>query len=411
MRRLRLFISCVCLLLCAVDLSAQDEQRVDSAVAAMLRERDVRVSDGNVVHLLPSGQAKFDDLFAEIKKAEKFIHMEYFNFRNDSINELLISLLLEKVREGVEVRIMYDDFGNMSNNQPVKKKQHRSLAAQGIKIELFDPIRFPWVNHIFPRDHRKIVVIDGRVAYTGGMNVADYYITGIEKIGPWRDMHMHIEGTAVNDLHLIFVAMWEVQTGEVLRGEKYFPKHNNVGGMRVAIVDRAPRYTNKSMRELFISMLDHAQKKVRIVNPYFVPTNKVRKAIKRTIDRGVEVEIMLSAKSDIPLTPDATHWIGRKLAKRGAKVYLFNGGFHHTKVMMVDDLMCTVGSSNLDSRSLRCDYEVNTVIFDKDVTKQLNDMFDEDLKTSDLLTHEMWMKKSVWKRFVAWFGNALTPFL
>ena len=120
---------------------------------------------------------------------------------------------------------------------------------------------------------------------------------------------------------------------------------------------------------------------------------------------------MLSAKSDIPLTPDATHWIGRKLAKRGAKVYLFNGGFHHTKVMMVDDLMCTVGSSNLDSRSLRCDYEVNTVIFDKDVTKQLNDMFDEDLKTSDLLTHEMWMKKSVWKRFVAWFGNALTPFL
>ena len=399
------------MLLCAVDLSAQDEQRVDSAVAAMLRERDVRVSDGNIVHLLPSGQAKFDDLFAEIKKAEKFIHMEYFNFRNDSINELLISLLLEKVREGVEVRIMYDDFGNMSNNQPVKKKQHRSLAEQGIKIELFDPIRFPWVNHIFPRDHRKIVVIDGRVAYTGGMNVADYYITGIEKIGPWRDMHMHIEGTAVNDLHLIFVAMWEVQTGEVLRGEKYFPKHNNVDGMRVAIVDRAPRYTNKSMRELFISMLDHAQKKVRIVNPYFVPTNKVRKAIKRTIDRGVEVEIMLSAKSDIPLTPDATHWIGRKLAKRGAKVYLFNGGFHHTKVMMVDDQMCTVGSSNLDSRSLRCDYEVNTVIFDKDVTKQLNDMFDEDLKTSDLLTHERWMKKSVWKRFVAWFGNALTPFL
>ena len=189
------------MLLCAVDLSAQDEQRVDSAVAAMLRERDVRVSDGNIVHLLPSGQAKFDDLFAEIKKAEKFIHMEYFNFRNDSINELLISLLLEKVREGVEVRIMYDDFGNMSNNQPVKKKQHRSLAEQGIKIELFDPIRFPWVNHIFPRDHRKIVVIDGRVAYTGGMNVADYYITGIEKIGPWRDMHMHIEGTAVNYLH------------------------------------------------------------------------------------------------------------------------------------------------------------------------------------------------------------------
>jgi cardiolipin synthase len=358
-----------------------------------------------------SGKEKFANMFEAIRHAKSSVHLEYFNFRNDSIAGLLFDILREKRKEGVEVRALFDGFGNDSNNRPLKKEHLEKLHADSINIYEFDPIRFPWVNHIWPRDHRKIVVIDGRVAYTGGMNEADYYITGIEKIGPWRDMHMHIEGTAVNDLHLIFVAMWEVQTDEVLRGEKYFPKHNNVGGMRVAIVDRAPRYTNKSMRELFISMLDHAQKKVRIVNPYFVPTNKVRKAIKRTIDRGVEVEIMLSAKSDIPLTPDATHWIGRKLAKRGAKVYLFNGGFHHTKVMMVDDLMCTVGSSNLDSRSLRCDYEVNTVIFDKDVTKQLNDMFDEDLKTSDLLTHEMWMKKSVWKRFVAWFGNALTPFL
>ena len=396
---------------CAVGLSAQEELRVDSAVAAMLREQDVRVSDGNKIHLLPSGREKFEDLFAEVKKAQSFIHMEYFNFRNDSINDLLIKLLLQKVKEGVEVRVMYDAFGNMSNNRPVKKKKHQELAAQGIKIELFDPIHFPWVNHIFPRDHRKIVVIDGKVAFTGGMNVADYYITGIEKIGPWRDMHSRIEGTAVNDLHLIFVAMWEVQTGEVLSGPKYFPKHDTKGGMRVAIVDRAPRYTNKSMRQLYISMLDNAQKKVRIINPYFVPTRKVRNAIKRAIDRGIEVEIMLSAKSDIPLTPDATHWVGRKLAKRGAKVYLFKGGFHHTKVMMVDDLICTLGSTNLDSRSLRCDYEVNTVIFDQQVTRQLNDLFDEDLKNSVLLTHEEWVKKGVWKRFVAWFGNVLTPFL
>ncbi len=411
MRQFRYIFLLICLWSCVVGLSAQNEFRADSAVAAMLHEQDVRISDGNKIHLLPSGHEKFEDLFAEVKKAKTFIHMEYFNFRNDSINELLIKLLLQKVKEGVEVRVMYDAFGNISNNRPVKKKQHQELAAQGIKIELFDPIHFPWVNHIFPRDHRKIVVIDGKVAYTGGMNVADYYITGIEKIGPWRDMHLRLEGPAVNDLHLIFVAMWEVQTGEVLSGPKYFPKHNTKGGMRVAVVDRAPRYTNKSMRQMYISMLDNAQKRVRIINPYFVPTNKVRKAIKRAIDRGIEVEIMLSAKSDIPLTPDATHWVGRKLAKRGAKVYLYKGGFHHTKVMMVDDLLCTIGSTNLDSRSLRCDYEVNTVIFDQDITRQLNDLFDEDLKNSDLLTHEVWMKKSVWKRFVAWFGSTLTPFL
>ncbi|MCQ2132109.1 MAG: cardiolipin synthase [Bacteroidaceae bacterium] len=383
----------------------------DAEEMKYLELHGIDVTEGNEVHLLKSGHDKFVDMFDAIRQAKRFVHLEYFNFRNDSIAGLLFDLLAQKVKEGVEVRAMYDAFGNASNNQPISRHQHDSIAALGIQLVKLDPIRAPWVNHIIPRDHRKIVVIDGEIAYTGGMNVADYYVDGLEGIGPWRDMHMHIEGEAVNKLHEIFAKMWAEATGEMLVSAKYFPMHEPKGSAKVAIVDRAPKVSNKSIRQLYVSMLDNARTKVRLINPYFVPTHSVRDALKRCIDRGVEVEIMISEKSDIPLTPDASHYVGRLLQKRGAKVYMFNGGFHHTKMMIVDDKFCTVGSSNLDSRSLRCDYEVNTVIFDPDVTAELVSMFENDKKSSIPMNTEYWQDKSKWKRFVAWFGNLLTPVL
>lgn len=386
-------------------------ETADSAVCHALQQKQIVVTDSNSVHLLTTGADKFKNLFDAIRQAHSFVHMEYFNFRNDSINSLLIGLLKEKVKEGVEVRIMYDAFGNASNNRPINKVMHDSIARTGIKIVKFDPLRFPWLNHIIPRDHRKIVVIDGRIAYTGGMNVADYYITGIEGIGPWHDLHMRIEGPAVNYLHQIFAQMWLKATNEKLVGSKYFPGSLKAGNVRLAIVDRSPKKSNRSIRQLYVDMLNHAHKHVRIINPYFVPTHTVRKAIKDAIDRGVNVEILLSAKSDIPLTPDATHYVGNNLAKRGAKVYLYHGGFHHTKMMIVDDVFSTVGSANLDSRSLRCDYEVNTVLFDKGVTAQLDSLFDEQLKSTTRIQQGYWKTKTPWKRFVGWLGNLLTPVL
>lgn len=391
---------------------AQERMTSDSVMAKHLRGRGIEISDGNSVELLTSGHNKFVDLFEEVKKAKSFIHLEYFNFRNDSIANMLFDLLAQKAKEGVEVRALYDDFGNLSNNQPIKKAMHDSIRARGINLVVFDKIKFPWVNHIIPRDHRKIVVIDGRVAYSGGMNVADYYITGIPEVGDWHDMHMHIEGAVVNDFHRIFTRMWELETGEILDGEKYFPtplsKQEN---QRVAVVDRHTKRTPDSIRDLFVTMLNSAQRKVLLINPYFVPTHKVRSALKKAIDRGVDVQILLSAKSDIPLTPETAHYVGNNLAKRGAKVYLFHGGFHHTKIMMVDDLYCTVGSSNMDARSLRCDYEVNTVIFSKKTTAELTDLFNEQLKSSTRMEKGYWKTRTLGKRFVGWFGNLLTPVL
>lgn len=408
----RLYRSLVTLLLTFVSLFVQAQETLssDSLVAADLRARGIHTTDGNDVRLLKSGHDKFVDLFEEVQKAKHFIHLEYFNFRNDTITEHLIRLLAEKAREGVEVRAMYDAFGNSSNNRPLKHHKHDSIEALGIRLVRFDPIRFPYINHAIPRDHRKIVVIDGRVGYTGGMNVANYYITGIEGIGPWRDMHMHIEGPAVNDLHNIFCRMWAGQTGEILVGPKYFPAHSgHEGTIRVAIVDREAGYTPSAIRDLFVSMLNSARHHVRIITPYFVPTHRVRQALKDAVDRGIHVEIMLSAKGDIPMMPDITHYIGNNLAKRGAQVYLYTGGFHHSKLMIIDDRFCTIGSANMDSRSLRCDYEVNAVIFAQKTVDELNAMFEADLAQSYPLTRETYHQKSLWKRFVGWFGNLLTP--
>lgn len=546
------------LLLGSSEIHAQEIQS-DSIVKELLKEWGVPITDHNQVKLLKNGKAKFADMFDAIAQAKHHIHLEYFNFRNDSIASVLFELLAQKAAEGVEVRALFDAFGNMSNNQPLKNKHLKEIRARGIEIYKFDPIRFPYVNHVLKRDHRKIVVIDGKVAYTGGMNVADYYLNGTPQVGSWRDMHMSIEGPAVNDLQRIFLKTWNKVTKQHLDGEAYFfvedkkvssaeesiqhpsnieasniktsnlgesngkdfnledsnikdsnlgtssfgesnPKEYNIGesnskesnlvesslkdsnlgksnveefnlgesslkepspkeslleefnlgtsnseesfldvsknenlpllqavlteldtvhagigpvhtDVELAIVDREPGVTPKWIRRAYAASIDEADEKIQLINPYFVPTHSIKKALKKALKRGIDVEIMISSKSDIPFTPDASLYFAYKLVKRGAKVYLYDKGFHHSKIMMVDDTFCTLGSANLNSRSLRYDYEVNAFIFDKGVTKEMTDMFQADKQDSTELTKEVWKKRSRWKRFVGWFANIFAPFL
>ena len=183
-------------------------QTSDSLIVNRLRQEGIGFSNNNSVTLLMNGQEKFDDMFNAIRQARSSVHLEYFNFRNDSIASLLFDILAEKAKEGVEVRALFDGFGNDSNNKPLRKRHLKDIRSRGIEIYEFDPVRFPWVNHVFHRDHRKIVVIDGQIAYTGGMNVADYYIKGTPQVGEWRDMHCRIEGSEVNTLQDIFLRIW-----------------------------------------------------------------------------------------------------------------------------------------------------------------------------------------------------------
>ena len=401
-------------------------QTSDSLIVKELRSEGVSFSKNNTVTLLLTGQEKFDDLFSAIKQAKSSIHLEYFNFRNDSIANQLFNLLADKVKEGVEVRALFDAFGNMSNNKPLRKKELDNLRERGIEIYEFDPIRFPWINHVFARDHRKIVVIDGSIAYTGGMNVADYYINGTKVVGEWHDMHCRIEGDEVNTLQKIFIKTWNKVTKQHLSGVKYYrgdrpnttfvdlkrPAVDSLNNMMVGIINREPRTSNAIIRKFYTTAIDVAKDSIQIINPYFTLNRAIKKAIKRAVKRGVKVDIMLSVRSDIPLTPDCGFYNAHQLMKRGCNIWMYMPGFHHTKVIMVDGLFCTVGSANLNSRSLNFDYEANAVIVNKEVTQELCNLFNAEKKESFLLTPKKWNEmRTPWKKFVGWFAHLLAPVL
>lgn len=418
MKRLT-FIAC---LLLATNVMAQTS---DSIIAHILEENGVTFTHNNKVTLLTNGHDKFEDLFKAVRQAENSIHLEYFNFRNDSIASELFKLLIEKAKEGVKVRALFDGFGNDSNNRPLLKKHILKLREEGIEIYEFDPIRFPWVNHVFHRDHRKIVVIDGSIAYTGGMNVADYYINGTEEVGEWRDMHCRIEGGAVNQLQMIFIRMWQKVTGEDLWDQKYFnayfPKNfeglasdttATAGSKTIGIINREPHTTNKIIRTFYENAINCAQDSIKLINPYLTLNRRLKKCLKNAVKRGVKVEIMVSAKSDIPLTPDCVFYNVHKLMNKGVDVWLYQPGFHHSKIIMVDGRFCTVGSANLNARSLSWDYEENAVIIDRHTTAELDMMFDNDKTKSFYLTEQSWDNfRTPWQKFVGWFAHLLTPFL
>lgn len=387
---------------------------LDSAMTEYANKAGFFITETNQIKLLTNGGEKFRELFAAIRSARHSIHLEYFNFRNDSIGNELFDLLTRKVAEGVEVRALYDGFGNMSNNKPFRRRKIREIRSKGIQLYEFDPLRFPWLNHVFSRDHRKIVVIDGKIGFTGGMNVADYYINGKVKIGSWHDMHLVTEGPAVEVLQSIFLRIWNKQTHQSVGGERYFPApdHKWLGNgqpySKVMVVNREPDRTPAAIRDTYIAAIDAARDSIRVINPYFVPTHGVSMALERALKRGVDVEIMISEKCDVPFTPDAARYKLHKLMQKGAKIYYYRGGFHHTKIIMVDGRLCTVGSANLNSRSLRFDYEENLFILDNRLTQELTENFNEDKKDSYLLTPEVWKKLSPWKKFSGWFANLFT---
>lgn len=402
-------------------------ERSDSLTVRALRENGVKFTDDNRVTLLTNGADKFEDMFKAIEQARQYVYLEYFNFRNDSIGNALFDLLERKSREGVKIRVIYDDFGNYSNDRPLRKRHLQVLRGDSIDVEVFDPIVFPWINHALHRDHRKIVVIDGKAVYTGGMNVADYYIHGRPEYGKWRDMHMRIEGGCVPVYRDIFCDMWQRSTGTRIDSLEYkvdsLTLHTPFVGLKsdtdsvsrdvlLGVANRVPKKSPTVIRKGYIDAIDHAEYKIQIVSPYFTLVRSVKKALYRALKRGVKLEVMLSTKCDVSVTPDVSAYNAKRLMKRGADIYYYEEGFHHSKVMMVDSSFCTVGSANLNSRSLCFDYEVNAFIIDSLTTHKLQDIFEKDKKESTLLTPENWKKRRSFKRrFMGWLYHFLAPLI
>ena len=392
----------------AADTLAVSAGQTAVQVAESLRQLEVPFFEGGSLTLLPSGVEKFEDMFKAIRQARRYVHLDYFNFRNDSIGWALFGLLGEKAREGVQVRVLCDDFGNRSNDHPLTRQHLDSIRFMGIQIKMFDPMTFPWINHFYHRDHRKIVVVDGEMVFSGGMNVADYYLHGKPEIGEWHDMHMRLEGPVVQRYEEIFAETWKRETGEELRPEDYVGTGNRVAdyyydlrpdtttdahNKTIAVVNRLPGKRSKDMRKAYVAAIDAAKHHIQIVNPYPTGVYSVRRALYRALRRGVRVEFMVSAKSDVPITPDVVGIQMRRLMKRGCEVYYYETGFHHSKFMIVDDQLCTIGSANMDARSMLFDYEVNAFIFSPETSRELQGIFERDKEQCTLLTPEGWKKR------------------
>ncbi len=425
------------MLFCFCSIKAQNIQnkishssitRSDSIIVHYLHnDWNVNFSQNNSIVIFKNGQEKFDDLFKSIRSAQKSIHLEYFNFRNDSISKELFSLLAERAKNGVKVRALFDGFGNSSNNRPLRKKHLKALQEVGIEIYEFDPLRFPYINHALHRDHRKIVVIDGCIAYTGGMNVADYYIKGKPEFGDWRDIHARVEGDAVGNLQGIFIKFWNETTGQSVSGPEYYPGEHaarnsfpmlsqdtstTAGHQKVGVIDRNPRISPRIIHDTFVKAIDNAHSQIQIINPYLTLCRHIKRSLKKAIKRGVDIQIMVSAKSDIPITPRIVEYNVNKLMKYGAKIYFYEGGFHHSKIMMVDSIYSFIGSANLNSRSLSFDYECNLLIADIPTTQTLQRIFETDKLTRCFqLTPERWKQFGRWKHFKGWLFHFLTPFV
>lgn len=367
--------------------------------------------------ILPGAKVKFADLEQAISKAKHYIHIEYYKWYNDSIGRHMLNELAKATDRGVKVRILYDAFGCSGEDPNVTDDFIAHYRSMGLDLVGWDPMRFPYINHALHRLHRKMVVIDGRMVYTGGLNVADYYIHGKPEIGKWADMHARLEGPIVDEYQRLFADMWYKETGEYLDSLAYRSPdahlyNDSKEGYEAFVIDREPGKKSARIRQSYISCLDNAQKRVRIINPYVILVSSVRKALRECIERGVEVEILLGHKGDNLISEVSTAREIYNLARRGAKVWLCKECFHHDKVMIVDDSLCTVGTANLDARSLSFDYEVNAYFFSPEYCSQLNEYFNHHKNSAVMLTEDNW--KELYprsKRRLGWWTKGIRGIL
>lgn len=371
----------------------------------------------NEMMVLPGGEIKFDALKKDLAKAKHYVHIEYYKWFNDSIGREILDVLAERASHGVQVRLLYDAFGCSGNAAGVTRDFVRHYRSRGVDMVGYDPMRFPYVNHALHRLHRKMVVIDGDVVYTGGLNVADYYIHGKPELGRWSDMHARLTGPMVGEYQDLFANMWYRVTKERLDSVAYRgPDVHVVGslsdGYDAFVVDREPGKKSARIRQAYISCFNNARRRVLIINPYIIMVRGVRRALYGCIERGVDVEILLGKKGDNLVSEVSTAREIRQLAKRGAKVWLCEKCFHHDKVMVVDDSLCTIGTANLDARSLSFDYEVNAYFLSPKHCKEINAYFEEHRDSSVLLTEDNW--KEVYprsKRRLGWWLKGIRGIL
>ncbi|HTO07316.1 MAG TPA: phospholipase D-like domain-containing protein [Myxococcota bacterium] len=366
------------------------------AIAELVRTRELRFTDGNRVDLYETGRVGLQAMLAAIERARRRIHLETYILRTDEIGSEFLAALTERASVGVEVRVLYDSLGSFGLDDAALEP----LRAAGGQAIAFNPIVRLWPRFApRRRDHRKILVVDGSVAFMGGLNIGDEYISGLGRKPSgeeWRDAHVRVEGPCVRDLEAVFLESWFRADGPEVAWHSLLERAPApAGDVRCAVLADGPTYRRRRTRDLLLAALEHAQGAVRLVSPYFAPGRRVLELLAAASARGVSVTLLLAGtRTDHPSLMRATRAVLPGLLACGVRVFEYDAAMMHAKLACFDGDWCAVGTSNLDRQSFEHSYEVNLVIEDADVAKRTIDLFDADIAQAREVTLESLGRRS-----------------
>ncbi len=376
----------------------------------LLANSDALVTTDNELQIINSGKEKFEKLFSAISAAKHHIHLEYYIVENGEIGNRLRELLIEKSKEGIEVRFIYDDVGSWS----LSRAYIKSLRNAGVEIHCFMRIMFPHLtSKANYRNHRKIAIIDGEVGFVGGINIADRYINGTTELGEWRDTHLMLTGSAVTMLQIQFKADWYFVSKNKLSIEKYFKPifPQDIRGKIVQILTGGPDSDWETIKQFYFSAITSARKHIYISTPYLIPTSEITSALKIAALAKIDVKILLPEVSDGVIPKWSTYSYIDELIEAGVKVYFYQPGFMHSKLIMIDSQFCSIGTANFDFRSLETNFEINAVIYNEETTTELEQKFIEDIAKSKLITTADWNNRPNFSKVKEAIARIFSPLL
>lgn len=368
------------------------------------------LTDDNGLRVFTDGNAKFNALVADMEKAREHIHIQYYIIKDDVLFQRIKEVLIRKAKEGVEVRILFDGMGGRF----VKRKCWKELERQGIMTaEFFPALLRRFHLRINYRNHRKIVVIDGKIGYVGGFNIGREYIGLEKKFGYWRDTHLRIEGSAVAGLQVRFILDWNYAAGQnLLKEESYFPApEGRRGDCKMQIISSGPDSQIQHIRNNYLRLIAKAEKSIYIQTPYFIPDEAIFDALMVAVYSGVEVNIMIPCKPDHPFVYWATYSHIGDLVLAGARCYTYNNGFLHAKGLVSDGRAYCYGTANMDIRSFKLNFEVNAVVYSRREAERMVEIFKEDLKHCRQITKDVYTRRSLLVRLKEQVCRLLSPLL
>jgi cardiolipin synthase A/B len=374
----------------------------------LLRNSKALLTKYNKVGILNNGKQTFDTIISELNKAKKHIHLEFYIIEDDRVGNEIREVLISRAKKGVKVRMIYDDVGSWR----LGKKFIGSLKEAGVELYPFMPVHIPFLaNRINYRNHRKIIVIDGKVGFVGGINIADRYKYGNKEIPFWRDTHLRIEGEAVSSLQVVFLVDWHFVSGRLVSGISYFPKPRVENKQLVQITASGPDSDWSSIMQAYFSAISTAQEYIYIAVPYFIPNESILTALKTVSLSGIDVKMIIPGIADSFLAYNGTRSYVQELLEAGIRVFYYQKGFIHSKLIMVDDVFASVGTANMDIRSFDNNFEINALIYDEDFCRELKGFFLEDIEHSEEINLELHRERGIYRKFSESFSRIFSPLL